>query len=47
MAARKNKDFVETIDFEMASERVVAGLEKKGLVSEVIMLIQIRLNVKL
>ena len=36
LAARKNKDYVETIDFEMASERVVAGLEKKGIVSEVI-----------
>jgi AFG3 family protein len=35
LAARKNKNYVETIDFELASERVVAGLEKKGIVSEV------------
>lgn len=34
MAARKNKSFVETIDFEMASERVIAGLEKKRIISE-------------
>ena len=29
LAARGNKEFIETIDFEMASERVMAGLEKK------------------
>lgn len=29
LAARSNKSFVERIDFEMASERVMAGLEKK------------------
>jgi AFG3 family protein len=34
MAARKNKSSVETIDFEMASERVIAGLEKKRIISE-------------
>ena len=34
MAARKNKNFVETIDFELASERVIAGLEKKRIISE-------------
>jgi len=34
LAARKNKNNVETIDFEMASERVIAGLEKKKIVSE-------------
>lgn len=34
LAARKNKRFVETIDFEMASERVLAGLEKKRIISK-------------
>jgi len=34
LAARKNKNCIETIDFEMASERVIAGLEKKKIVSE-------------
>lgn len=34
LAARKNKKFIESIDFEMASERVLAGLEKKKIVSE-------------
>ena len=34
LAARHNKPHVETIDFEMASERVLAGLEKKNLLSE-------------
>lgn len=34
MAARKNKKFIESIDFELASERVIAGLEKKRIVSE-------------
>ncbi|KAL4454331.1 hypothetical protein ABPG74_012288 [Tetrahymena malaccensis] len=30
LAARQNKAFIEAIDFEMASERVMAGLEKKS-----------------
>ena len=34
MAARNNKEEVEGIDFEMASERVIGGLEKKRIVSE-------------
>lgn len=34
MAARKNKKCVDTLDFELASERVIAGLEKKKIVSE-------------
>jgi len=34
MAARKNKKSIESIDFELASERVIAGLEKKRIVSE-------------
>lgn len=34
LAARKNKKFIESIDFEMASERVLAGMEKKKIVSE-------------
>jgi AFG3 family protein len=29
LASRKDKKFVEQIDFEMASEKVIAGLEKK------------------
>jgi len=33
MAARKNKKHVESIDFEMAAERVIAGLETKRIVS--------------
>lgn len=33
LAARKNKKCVETIDFELASERVIGGLEKKKIVS--------------
>ena len=33
MAARKNKTHIETIDFELASERVLAGLEKKRTLS--------------
>ena len=33
MASRAGKTFVEAIDFEMASERVMAGLEKKMLLS--------------
>ena len=35
LAARKNKNHIETIDFEMTSERVLAGLEKKRIVSEI------------
>lgn len=34
LAARKNKKYIETIDFELSSERVLAGLEKKRIVSE-------------
>ena len=34
LAARENKKFVETIDFEMASERIIAGLKKKQLMTE-------------
>lgn len=34
MAARANKLFVDSHDFEMASERVMAGLEKKKMISE-------------
>ncbi len=34
LAARKGKKFVETIDFEMASERIMAGLEKKKFLTE-------------
>jgi AFG3 family protein len=34
LAARKNKPFAEAIDFEMAAERVMAGLEKKKQISE-------------
>lgn len=34
MAARRSKSFIESIDFELASERVLAGLEKKNLLSE-------------
>jgi AFG3 family protein len=34
IAARKNKTYVEAIDFELASERVIAGLEKKKLLSD-------------
>lgn len=30
LAARQNKPFIESIDFEMASERVMAGLERKS-----------------
>ncbi|KAL4500480.1 hypothetical protein ABPG72_003431 [Tetrahymena utriculariae] len=30
LAARQNKEYIEAIDFEMASERVMAGLEKKS-----------------
>lgn len=34
IAARGNKTFVETIDFEVSSERVLAGIEKKSIISE-------------
>ncbi|EGR33789.1 hypothetical protein IMG5_037830 [Ichthyophthirius multifiliis] len=34
MAARKNKKFVDQLDFELASERVIGGLEKKRIISE-------------
>eukprot|EP01016_Furgasonia_blochmanni_P035642 TRINITY_DN396_c0_g2_i5.p1 TRINITY_DN396_c0_g2~~TRINITY_DN396_c0_g2_i5.p1 ORF type:complete len:564 (-),score=141.08 TRINITY_DN396_c0_g2_i5:53-1744(-) len=34
LAARKNKKYVSSFEFEMAAERVIAGLEKKKIVSE-------------
>jgi AFG3 family protein len=34
LAARKNKLTVDSHDFEMAAERVMAGLEKKKIISE-------------
>ncbi|CAK72120.1 unnamed protein product (macronuclear) [Paramecium tetraurelia] len=34
MAARANKTYVDSHDFEMASERVMAGLEKRRIISE-------------
>lgn len=34
MAARKNNKLVEKIDFEMASERVLAGTVKKNMMTE-------------
>lgn len=34
LAARKNKLFVDSSDFELSSERVIAGLERKKLISE-------------
>lgn len=34
IAARKSKIHVESIDFELASERLIAGLEKKKMLSE-------------
>lgn len=34
LAARKNKAFVDADDFEMAAERVMAGLQKKSMISE-------------
>ena len=34
IAARKNKEFIDSVDFELASERVIAGLEKKKMLSE-------------
>ena len=33
LAARKNKKYVESIDFELSSERVLAGMEKKRIIS--------------
>mmetsp|Transcript_32031 Transcript_32031/g.49645 ORF Transcript_32031/g.49645 Transcript_32031/m.49645 type:complete len:99 (-) Transcript_32031:343-639(-) len=33
LAARKNKSYIDTDDFEMATERVIAGLEKKSLMT--------------
>lgn len=33
LAARKDKTFVESIDFELSSERVMAGLERRKLIS--------------
>ncbi len=33
-ASRKNKDFVDKVDFEMATERVIAGIEKKSILSQ-------------
>lgn len=32
MAARKNKDFIETIDIEEAKDRILMGAERKGMV---------------
>lgn len=34
LAARKNKKFVSAEEFEIATERILGGLEKKGLVSQ-------------
>ena len=34
LAARHNKKFINADDFESATERVLGGLEKKGLVSQ-------------
>ena len=34
IAARKNHNVVQAIDFEMATERVIAGLEKKRIMNE-------------
>ncbi len=34
LAARKNKDHVDSSDFEMSSERIIGGLERKKLISE-------------
>jgi AFG3 family protein len=34
LAARKNKTSVHSSDFELAAERVMAGLEKKKAISE-------------
>ena len=33
LAARKNRDFVESIDFELSSERMLAGLERKKIIT--------------
>ena len=34
LAARKQREFITTVEFEAASERVIAGLEKKRIISE-------------
>jgi AFG3 family protein len=34
MAARKDKTEVDSMDFELAAERVIAGLEKNRMISE-------------
>jgi len=34
LAARHNKEFVESLDFELSTERVIAGLERKKLISK-------------
>ena len=34
IAARKNKESIDSFDFESASERVIAGLEKRKMLSE-------------
>jgi len=34
LAARRQKEFITTEEFEAASERVIAGLEKKRIISE-------------
>lgn len=34
MAARKDKKEVDQMDFELASDRVIAGTEKKSLMSD-------------
>lgn len=34
IAARNKKNYVDSMDFELASERVIAGLEKKKMLSE-------------
>ena len=33
LAARNNKEFVSAHDFEMATERLIGGIEKKGIIS--------------
>ena len=34
LASRQNKKHVDSIDFEMAAERIIAGLEKKKFISD-------------
>jgi AFG3 family protein len=34
LSARQNKSSVESIDFEMATERVIGGVEKKKIITE-------------